>query len=163
MERRVLVSRLERRLSDGKLMSPRASKVCSFEQCFQAVRDGGSRCEAHRRKPWDGPRTESSRVTGTRRFTELRRQVLARDGGMCRIMGPTCTRIATEVDHIVEVSAGGAPYDPKNLQSVCGPCHHAKPASPTRVAPPRPIRGRRRRAFDGSAVPKAIWTNPPEA
>jgi 5-methylcytosine-specific restriction endonuclease McrA len=29
-----------------------------------------------------------------------------------------------EVDHIVPLSEGGAPYDRENLRGVCRPCHH---------------------------------------
>ena len=35
---------------------------------------------------------------------------------------------ATEVDHIKPVSAGGAPYDMDNLQSLCSSCHSRKSA-----------------------------------
>lgn len=35
-------------------------------------------------------------------------------------------REATEVDHITPLEAGGAPYDPENLQSLCKRCHGAK-------------------------------------
>ncbi|MEW8052719.1 MAG: HNH endonuclease signature motif containing protein [Candidatus Thiodiazotropha sp.] len=33
---------------------------------------------------------------------------------------------ATEVDHIVRMSEGGAALDPDNLQSLCKPCHSRK-------------------------------------
>jgi 5-methylcytosine-specific restriction protein A len=33
---------------------------------------------------------------------------------------------ATEVDHIVRITDGGAPTLPVNLQSLCRPCHEGK-------------------------------------
>lgn len=142
-------------------MASRAPKVCC--DCTALVYDGSSRCAEHRKRWSDWPRSESSWVTGTREFTKLRRQVMVRDGGMCRIMGPTCTRIATEVGHIVEVSAAGAPYDPDDCRSVYGPCHAARSAA-SRAAPPpgappaaRPVRKRRRaRAADTFAAARVI-------
>lgn len=52
---------------------------------------------------------------------ELRREVLARNGGLCA----TCNRRpSVEVDHI----AGPSP-EPSNLQGLCHPCHQAKTES----------------------------------
>jgi 5-methylcytosine-specific restriction protein A len=46
---------------------------------------------------------------------------------------PICTHchqaIATDADHITPISAGGAPYDPLNLQALCAPCHGKKTKS----------------------------------
>ena len=39
-----------------------------------------------------------------------------------------CGKPATDVDHIVPRSRGGAPFDPANLQSLCASCHSAKTA-----------------------------------
>jgi 5-methylcytosine-specific restriction enzyme A len=43
---------------------------------------------------------------------------------------PTCRRCriraTTEVDHIVALEQGGAPFDRANLQGLCGPCHREK-------------------------------------
>ena len=41
----------------------------------------------------------------------------------CRI--PGCTQEATHVDHIVSRRAGGAPFDPWNVQLLCR-SHHAE-------------------------------------
>lgn len=40
----------------------------------------------------------------------------------------TPIRPATDVDHKVPVSAGGAPFDPDNLQSLCHSHHSQKTA-----------------------------------
>jgi 5-methylcytosine-specific restriction protein A len=103
-------------------MSPRASKVCSAPGCV-ALSGRQSRCPEHARVGWSGPRTASARRTGTRHFNQgIRPKVSQRDGGMCRVMGPGCTRIATEVHHVIEVAAGGSD-DLDNLISICAPCH----------------------------------------
>ena len=36
------------------------------------------------------------------------------------------TQVAVEVDHVVPLDQGGAPYAPENLSSLCSPCHWAK-------------------------------------
>ena len=35
-------------------------------------------------------------------------------------------RAAFEVDHIIPLSEGGAPYDLENTQTLCRPCHFDK-------------------------------------
>lgn len=37
-----------------------------------------------------------------------------------------CYRQAREVDHIVRLADGGAPFDPANLQGLCKRCHRRK-------------------------------------
>ena len=67
-------------------MPPRASKVCSFEGCHQlSGRD--SRCPDHAKK-WEGPRTASSKRTGTRRWKALRERVIQRDDCICQMRLP---------------------------------------------------------------------------
>ncbi len=57
-------------------------------------------------------------------WKRIRRQVLERDGHLCQIRGPRCTTAATEVDHILSVSQGGAWFDPLNLRASCAPCNN---------------------------------------
>ena len=64
-----------------------------------------------------------------RRLTEpgyrrLRLLVLARDRGVCQINGPTCTHVATVVDHIIARADGGDCYDPHNLRAACRACNN---------------------------------------
>jgi 5-methylcytosine-specific restriction endonuclease McrA len=42
------------------------------------------------------------------------------------IGGPRCTVRATQVDHIVPISEGGAMYDPANLRAACAPCNNGR-------------------------------------
>jgi len=37
-----------------------------------------------------------------------------------------CGKLAQEVDHIVPLSRGGAPYALENLQPLCSECHREK-------------------------------------
>jgi 5-methylcytosine-specific restriction protein A len=63
------------------------------------------------------------------RWKQVRKQALERDHYLCQ----ECARRgvvthATEVDHIIERSAGGTD-ELANLQSLCAPCHRAKTAA----------------------------------
>lgn len=78
---------------------------------------------------WDGPRTASSRVTGTRAWRKLRHAVLERDGYQCQERGPNCIGYANEVDHNANIAAGGAELDPANARAICEPCHRPKTRS----------------------------------
>ncbi len=53
----------------------------------------------------------------------IRLRILERDGHLCQVRGPKCTKVATQVDHIVEVSKGGSWWDPANLRASCQPCN----------------------------------------
>jgi 5-methylcytosine-specific restriction endonuclease McrA len=64
-----------------------------------------------------------------RAWQRVRLAILARDGYRCRLALPCCTGVATEVDHIVELAAGGARLDPANLQAACKPCNSTKGAT----------------------------------
>ena len=60
----------------------------------------------------------------------------------CRIAGPRCTKVSTEVDHVIPVFEGGT-HDDDNLQGACHACHAEKTARESaraRAARPRPSR-----------------------
>lgn len=59
-------------------------------------------------------------------WRSLRLVVLERDEWKCRIRATGCTFKATEVDHIVPLSAGGPPYDPANLRASCLHCNRSR-------------------------------------
>jgi 5-methylcytosine-specific restriction enzyme A len=75
---------------------------------------------------WSERRTASSRLVNTAPWRKVRAQVLKRDRNRCQLREPGCTGQATQVDHIVNVADGGAPLDPKNLQSACPTCNARK-------------------------------------
>jgi len=58
-------------------------------------------------------------------WRKLRLKILARDGWRC--FTPGCTRPATQVDHIVDITdAPSLRLDPSNLRAACGPCNLAR-------------------------------------
>jgi 5-methylcytosine-specific restriction endonuclease McrA len=65
------------------------------------------------------------KVYGTKRWQAIRARVL-RVEPRCR----RCRAPATDVDHIVPLRVllahGRDPYDPANLQPLCGSCHRSK-------------------------------------
>lgn len=85
-------------------------------------------------------RTESAAERGYgSAWSRLRRQVLARDLGLCQ----SCARqgrttSGRDVDHVRPKAAGGTD-DPENLQVLCEPCHLDKSAREQgkRRRPPR--------------------------
>ncbi|MDE0456255.1 MAG: HNH endonuclease [Chromatiales bacterium] len=58
-----------------------------------------------------------------KRWELVRLRVMERDGWRCRRCGKAGR---LEVDHVLPVSAGGAPFDPANLQTLCRGCHTDK-------------------------------------
>lgn len=69
----------------------------------------------------------------------LRLRVLARDGYRCQVGGPRCRGVASVVDHIIPVRAGGAWWDKSNLRAACRSCNTAR-AYAGFVSRPRPSR-----------------------
>ena len=67
-----------------------------------------------------------------RRWAAVRRLVLDRDNWRCRACGRAGRM---EVDHVVPLRAGGDPYDPGNLQTLCRECHIDKSAAEHRREP----------------------------
>jgi 5-methylcytosine-specific restriction protein A len=67
-------------------------------------------------------------------YQEWRGAVIARAGGRCEAVehGRRCWKSAPRcrmfADHVIEVSDGGARFDPENGQCLCGSHHTAKTA-----------------------------------
>lgn len=59
-------------------------------------------------------------------WRRIRRQVLERDSHLCQIRSNGCTFAATEVDHIVPTTQGGAWFDPLNLRASCFNCNNKR-------------------------------------
>jgi 5-methylcytosine-specific restriction protein A len=70
----------------------------------------------------------------TRGYRDLCDYVLARDRNLCQIQGPTCTRVATEVDHIVARADGGDVWAASNLRASCRACNARRGAERTNAA-----------------------------
>ncbi|WP_082966820.1 HNH endonuclease [Mycobacterium sp. 852002-51163_SCH5372311] len=107
---------------------PRAPRLCpgNNSTCTNLIDPGQKYCDDCQPQHWRGPRTASSKVTSTRAWKRLRRQVLERDRYQCQTRGPYCTGHATQVDHIINTAAGGPPLDPNNCQAICQPCNTRK-------------------------------------
>ena len=58
----------------------------------------------------------------SRRWARVRRQALGAAGWRCA----ACGDYGNEVDHIVPLERGGAPFDAGNLQALCRRCHIEK-------------------------------------
>ena len=60
----------------------------------------------------------------------VRRWTIHKDNYRCRLCGHPGGPF--EVDHIVPLERGGAPYDFANTQTLCPPCHFRKTADENR-------------------------------
>jgi 5-methylcytosine-specific restriction endonuclease McrA len=60
-------------------------------------------------------------------WQRVRLAILARDGRICQVGGPRCTIRATQVDHIVPTSQGGAFFASDNLRASCRNCNRHGP------------------------------------
>lgn len=107
---------------------PRAPKMCGRNGCRVLVHPPAKHCPQH--VGWNmSPRTASAQATNRHHWrTVIRPQALARDGYRCQLAIPgLCIGHATEVDHIIEVSAGGQDTL-DNARSACRPCHRRRTA-----------------------------------
>lgn len=69
---------------------------------------------------WDEGHRRQSRLPDD--WSKRREEVLRRDNWQCRIRGPRCVVLATDVDHIER----GDDHATSNLQASCRPCHADK-------------------------------------
>lgn len=89
----------------------------------------GEHCDEHRSEQWRRDDRPSASERGYDRAWEKVRRAHLRMEPLCR----NCeergrVEPASEVDHIVPLSEGGARLDHDNLQSLCRPCHNRKTA-----------------------------------
>lgn len=95
-----------------------ASRPCSNVTCHKLAHQ----CAEHRRKPF-ATRTPKRAVAGSGwAWQRLRKLIIERDGGLCRLRLEGCTRTAITADHIIGVAAGGSDA-PSNLAASCGNCN----------------------------------------
>lgn len=113
--------------------------LCVAPACKNIVRDGGSRCEKHR-KTAKKERVENRKITGRRNSKIYNTQRWKRLSIKKRTVTPFCEncedhgvmKVADVVDHIVELEDGGEPYEWSNLKSLCHSCHNNKTADEAR-------------------------------
>lgn len=110
------------------------SVLCVAPACKEIVRDGGSRCEKHRKK-MTKERTENRKFYGGRRNSHIydsarwRRLSIKK-----RTVNPFCEvcekngimNSADVVDHIIEIEDGGGAFKWDNLMSMCHHHHNEK-------------------------------------
>lgn len=115
---------------------PRAPRRCPGDsyECPNLIAGGQKYCPDHTVGWARKQRTASSELTNTAAWKRIRAHVLKRDGHRCQVRGPGCTGTATQVDHIINVAAGGAPLDPNNAQAICSPCNARKAQDESRAA-----------------------------
>lgn len=99
------------------------SRVCLEPRCPNPAKYRG-RCTSHARtREYQTHRNKG--FYNTKRWQRTREKQL-HDHPLCQCDDPGCMGIATDVDHIVPLEQGGAPYAPSNLQSLTARCHGRK-------------------------------------
>lgn len=88
------------------------------------MRDGTSRCVAHKSEAWAKKPTATKRITG-RKLQRLRAELFSTNPLCVECAKQGHTTLATQRDHIVALTDGGAD-DESNTQGLCEPCHEAK-------------------------------------
>lgn len=83
-------------------------------------------------KPLPPPEKERAHHYGTPEHRAWQREVVARAHGMCQGNGCGRTNVRLFADHIIELKDGGAPFDLRNGQALCGSCHSTKTAKAKR-------------------------------
>lgn len=86
---------------------------------------GTSRCRAHTRSNWGRTPSRFGSVYKASEWQSIRKRVL-REEPVCAIVG--CEERASEVDHVVPLSAGGDAFARDNLRALCRE-HHQKRSS----------------------------------
>lgn len=98
--------------------------ACLYPRCGKPAYRRG-RCQEHySEKSKQDHATETRRIRRTAQWKYIRRLVLQRDGYICQEEG-TEPHWGDQVDHILPVDEGGAPFDMKNLQTLCQ-IHHSR-------------------------------------
>lgn len=118
-------------------MAYRAPTRCT--QCHRLATAKG-RCDQHQPKPWENPSANTRQLTSRQRH-RFRAAVLKHYGPTCN--HPGCDHPATEADHIIPISQGGAPDDwEHNGQALCRHHHEEKTRAETARANKHRHRGR---------------------
>jgi 5-methylcytosine-specific restriction protein A len=105
-------------------MPTAAPKPCAHPGCGKLVRDGTSRCQAHKRPEWNKKPEAPKRMTG-RKLQAARAALFKRNPlcVMCQAKG--VITLAMYRDHTLSLGEGGEDIE-ANTQGLCGPCHDEK-------------------------------------
>ncbi len=103
--------------SDGARRRAAARRDRKCVECGRGLRTG--------RTPYCSRRCQWA-FHGHYFWDSARHYVLLRDRYTCRACGQRHRARDLEVDHVLEISRGGAALEYSNLQSLCRPCHRSK-------------------------------------
>lgn len=117
-------------------MPQRPKSICRKVACGALI-DVPGYCAKHVQQSSGWARSNDGKTSSERGYDyawqKRRERIMARDGGICQIKGPTCTLVASDVDHKVSKAAAretgwseGQIEDDSNLQAACRTCHKAK-------------------------------------
>jgi 5-methylcytosine-specific restriction protein A len=99
-------------------------KPCSHPGCGVLVRDGTGRCPKHPRADWRKKVDAPKRMTG-RKLQAARARLFTANPLCVECDKHGRVRLATQRDHRVPLSEGGADDD-SNVQGLCDDCHEEK-------------------------------------
>lgn len=117
-------------------MAARPKTICRKAACGALI-DAPGYCAKHAQLKVGWTTSHDGKTAAQRgldyAWQKLRKRILSRDGGLCRIKGAGCEYVAREVDHIIgrakaeSIGWTRAQMDAEsNLQSTCKRCHKAK-------------------------------------
>lgn len=98
-------------------------KLCQEPRCPEPPTYRG-RCQRHAKRTQP---QQNKGIYNSKRWAVLRRHRLHRTPLCVR-----CGEVATDVDHINPIAAGGQPFALSNTQSLCRQCHSRKTRSEMR-------------------------------
>ena len=98
------------------------------------------RCERNRSRARRAAGEPGVLIRSTAKWQRTRATALRRDRHSCTGCGATGR---LEVHHVQPIAAGGAPFDLRNLVTLCPSCHHREERQPTGFDSPPPQRLRR--------------------
>jgi 5-methylcytosine-specific restriction enzyme A len=107
----------ERADHDESDLGMTAQALCSQPGCA-AIASHRGRCAGHAREQRKASRSPFNSFYASKPWEYTRRRQL-RDHPFCA----ECGQLAEVIHHVVALRDGGAPRDPKNLQSLCKPHH----------------------------------------
>lgn len=110
--------------------------LCPTHGSYRIARVGRAACPACRaeRDQRAKPDTPARRIRSTRAWKRLRKLVVERDDGQCTFgtapgehywTGRCPVIDGLDVHHIVAIDDGGAPFDERNLRTLCA-THHRR-------------------------------------
>lgn len=123
-------------------MPKAAKKPCRFPGCGKLVEYNERYCAAHKHhessqraetnRKYDDNRPERHQFYRSVQWRKARNYYLARHP-LCELcLKENRITAADVVDHIKEITDGGALLDERNLQSLCSTCHNKKTAEERR-------------------------------